>query len=107
MAVKHVVLLKFKLGTPPEKIKDLFGSLGDLRRQVRGILDFSGGPYSGSEGLGRGYTHGFVMTFQDAASRDLYLPDPAHARIVEQLLPVLEGGVGGVLAFDYEYNPMM
>ncbi len=106
MAVKHVVLLKFKKNTPPEKIKDLFTSLGNLRQHMRGILDFSAGACSSPEDLNRGYTHGFVMTFTDPATRDLYLPDPAHKAIVDQLLPELEGGINGVLAFDWEYNPM-
>jgi hypothetical protein len=106
VAVKHVVLLKFRKDTSPEKIKDLFTWLGNLRQHMRGILDFSAGAYSSPEGLNRGYTHGFVMTFADAASRDLYLPDPAHKKIVDLLLPELEGGVSGVLAFDWEYNPL-
>lgn len=105
MAVKHVVLLKFKKTTPPEKVKDIFYWLGNLRGQIRGLQDFSGGPYSSPEGLHRGYTHAFVMTFSDAAARDMYLPDPAHLGVVNMLLPELEGGVNGVLTFDYEYTP--
>jgi hypothetical protein len=105
VAVKHVVLLKFKKDTSADKIKEIFGALAGLRNRVRGLLDFAGGAYSGSEGLGRGYTHGFVMTFQDASCRDLYLPDPAHKTVVDLLLPQLEGGVNGVLAFDWDYNP--
>ncbi len=105
MAVKHVVLLKFKKETSPEKIKDILHGVGNLRNQIQGILDFSAGPYASPEGLHRGYTHGFVMTFRDAAARDMYLPDPAHRGVVEMLLPELEGGVSGVLAFDYEYTP--
>lgn len=105
MAVKHIVLLRFKKDTPPETIKDLFARIGNLRQSVRGIVDLSSGPCCSPEGLGRGYTHGFVMTFRDAAARDMYLPDPAHRKIVDLLLPELEGGVNGVLAFDYDYNP--
>lgn len=102
MAVKHVVLVKFKKETSPERIKEIFGMLGNLRGQIQGLMDYAGGARSGSEGLDRGYTHGFVMTFRDAACRDMYLPDPAHKRVVDALLPELEGGVNGVLAFDWE-----
>lgn len=102
MAVKHVVLVKFKKDTSPEKIKEIFTALGNLRGQIQGLMDFAGGPYASREGLNRGYTHGFVMTFRDAACRDMYLPDPAHKRAVDLLLPALESGVNGVLAFDWE-----
>lgn len=42
-----------------------------------------------------------VMTFSDAAARDAYLPHPAHQRVVERLVPMLEGGLQGVVAFDF------
>jgi hypothetical protein len=49
----------------------------------------------------RGFTHGFCMTFQDARSRDAYLPHPLHEKVKEQVLAILDGGLDGVLAFDY------
>ncbi|MEB3259385.1 MAG: Dabb family protein, partial [Cyanobacteriota bacterium] len=49
----------------------------------------------------QGFTHGFCMTFRDRAARDAYLPHPAHQRVVELLLPLLEGGLNGVLTFDF------
>jgi hypothetical protein len=41
------------------------------------------------------------MTFRDAEARDAYLPHPEHQRVVAQLLPMLEGGIEGVMTFDY------
>lgn len=105
MAIKHVVLVKFKKTTSPERINEIFAALANLRNSCQGLQDFSGGPYASAEGLGRGYTHGFVMTFRDAACRDMYLPSAAHQGVVNMLVPELEGGVNGVLAFDYDYNP--
>ncbi len=104
MAVKHVVLFKFKKTTSPEKIDEIFAALGNLPGRIQGLLDFSGGPYSGPEGRNRGFTHGMVMTFRDASCRDLYLPDPAHRRVVDLLSPELDGS-DAVLAFDWEHNP--
>lgn len=105
MAVKHVVLLKFKKTTTPERIKEIFAALANLRNYCQGLLDFSGGAYSGPENMGRGYTHGFVMTFRDAGCRDMYLPSEAHQGVVKWMMPDLEGGKDGVLAFDWEYDP--
>jgi Stress responsive A/B Barrel Domain len=99
--VKHVALLRFKPQTPTAKIKEIFSALDDLRHKIPGLLDFSGGPYSSQEGLNQGFTHGFIMTFADAASRDAYLPHPDHEAVKEQIVPWLDGGLAGVIAFDW------
>ena len=43
------------------------------------------------EGLDHGYTHCFIVTFDDAAGRDAYLPHPAHRDFCRTYLdPALE-----------------
>lgn len=103
--IKHAVIMKFKRSTSPQKIREIFTALIGLRRVVPGLLDFSGGPYSSSEGLNQGFTHGFVMTFADAASRDGYIPHPEHEKVKKLIVPELEGGIAGVVAFDWEHQP--
>ena len=100
--VKHVVLLKFKAGLSQAKIDEIFAALDGLRGKIPGLLDFSGGAYSSDEGLNKGFTHGFVMTFTDAASRDAYLPHPEHEVVKKMIFPELDGGLDGVVAFDWE-----
>jgi hypothetical protein len=99
--VKHCVLLRFKPTTSPAKAQEIFDALASLQSKIPGILDFSGGPYSSQEGLHKGFTHGFVMTFQDEASRDTYLPHPEHEVVKSLVLSELDGGLDGVVAFDY------
>jgi hypothetical protein len=41
------------------------------------------------------------MTFTDAKARDIYLPHPEHEVVKAMVLPVLQGGLDGVVAFDY------
>jgi hypothetical protein len=72
-----------------------------LRHKIPGIRDFSWGPYSSPEGLHRGFTHGFAMTFADEASRDAYLPHPEHERVKAQIVEVLDGGLDAAVAFDW------
>ena len=100
--VKHVVLLKLKQDLPQSKIDELFAAIAALQDKIPGILEFSGGPYSSPEGMNRGYTHGFMMTFADAASRDAYLPHPDHDVVSALALPMVEGGQQGAVAFDWE-----
>lgn len=98
--VEHFVLFRFRQDVVPQEIATLFAELRGLVEVIDGILNFKGGAYSSAEGLNRGFTHGFVMSFSSEAARDAYLPHPAHQQIVEKLLPLLEGGLEGALAFD-------
>ena len=100
--ITHMVLLRIRRDVPQKQIDTVFGEIGSLRGRIPGILSFSWGRYSSPEGLQRGFTHGFCMTFKDAASRDVYLPHPEHEKVKSSVLAVLDGGIDGVLAFDYE-----
>lgn len=95
--IKHMVILQFKPETPDALIDELFAQLAGLQEKIDGILDFSGGPYSSHEGLNGGYTHGFCMTFRDAAARDAYLPHPDHEVVKGNIIPHIDS----VIAFDY------
>ncbi|MEQ8787978.1 MAG: Dabb family protein [Pirellulaceae bacterium] len=97
-AVQHMVLLKFKPEISPETIDRLFADLAALQQKIPGITYFAGGPYSSHEGLNQGYTHGFLMTFENAAARDVYLPHPEHELVKSAILPCIDG----VAAFDFE-----
>lgn len=100
--IHHMVLLKVRADAPADTVRAVFEAIGATRDTIAGITGYSWGPYASPEGLSRGYTHGFHMSFTDAAARDAYLPHPAHELVKEQVLSILEGGVDGVCAFDFE-----
>jgi len=100
--IHHLVLLRIRKDAAPAAVERMFQALAGLQAKIPGILSFSGGPYSSPEGLNRGYTHGFAMTFRDAAARDAYLPHPEHEKVKEIVLALLDGGLDGVLAFDFQ-----
>jgi len=99
--VQHVVLFRFREDLEQTAVAALFEELRGLRSRIPGISEFQGGAYSSPEGLSQGFTHGFTMTFADAAARDAYLPHPLHQAVVAKLLPMLDGGLDGVVAFDF------
>jgi hypothetical protein len=99
--VHHLVLFRFRDDLPPDAVPAVFAELQGLQERIPGITGFSGGADNSREGLSKGFSHGFCMTFQDGAARDAYLPHPEHQRLVEKLLPLLEGGMDGVLTFDF------
>ena len=97
-AVQHMVLLKFKPGVSSATIDSLFAQLAELKSLIPGIRRFVGGPYSSREGLNKGFTHGFLMEFESAAARDVYLPHPEHERVKAAIIPCIDD----VIAFDFE-----
>jgi hypothetical protein len=97
--VHHIVLVNFA----PQKagrMAELMADLEKLRKILPGFLSLCGGPYASPEGLNQGFTHGLLMTFADAATRDRYLSHPDHEKIKQSYLPDLEG----VVAFDFEVD---
>jgi hypothetical protein len=96
-----MVLMRVREDVPACMIERVFGEIGALQSKIAGILSYAWGAYSSPEGIGRGYTHGFCMTFVDAQARDAYLPHPEHQKVKSSLLPIVEGGWEGLLAFDF------
>ena len=99
--ITHMVLLRIRKDAARKDVDRVFSELALLQRKIPGLLSFSGGPYSSPEGMQKGFTHGFCMTFADAAARDVYLPHPEHERVKSLVLQVVDGGLDGVVAFDY------
>nr|MBI1232863.1 Dabb family protein [Cytophagales bacterium] len=88
--LRHVVLFKFKDDTAPEdvkKVEDAFIALGDKIPQIR---DFEWGTNNSPEGLNKGLTHCFFVTFESEEDREIYLPHPAHKEFVDVLSPHLD-----------------
>jgi hypothetical protein len=93
--VLHIVLIKFKT---PGKVEGFLAEVAEMKKHIPEIESYEFGEYSSPEGLNQGLTHGFVITFTNAAARDRYLTHPAHEAIVKEYLP----HVANVIAFDFE-----
>lgn len=95
--LRHVVLFKFKDGTAAADVTAIEDAFRALPAQIDAIQDFEWGTDVSVEGKAEGYTHCFLVTFADAAARDIYLPHPAHKAFGQVLRPHLDK----VLVFDY------
>lgn len=88
---RHVVMFKFKSEATPEQIQKIEEEFGKLPSQIDSIIDYEWGTTKTvEEDLAKGYTHCFLVTFEDKAGLEAYLPHPAHKAFVEQLLPILD-----------------
>ena len=88
--VYHVVHFKFKADAKKEEIAKVVTEFAGLKTKIPAIQDFQHGTNSSPEGLSKGFTHCWIVTFKNTADRDAYLIDPAHKAFVEVLKPHLE-----------------
>jgi hypothetical protein len=100
-AVRHVVVFKYKPGTTAAQIQEVTDAFRALQHQIPGIVSFEHGVNNSPEGKNLGFTHVYLLTFENTAARDAYLPHPNHATFGALLgrLGVLEE------AFVVDYTP--
>jgi hypothetical protein len=101
--VKHVVIFKFKSGSPADQIQQVTDAFRALQHQIPGILSFECGTNISPEGRNLGFTHVYTLVFKDAQARDVYLPHPKHQEFgaLLQRLGIMED----VFVVDYVPAP--
>jgi hypothetical protein len=87
--LRHIVLFKFKKEATPETIKNIENEFVALPSKIETIKDFEWGLNNSPEGLNKGLTHCFFVTFDTEKGRATYLPHPAHKAFVSLLEDVL------------------
>lgn len=99
--MRHIVVFKYKPGATPAQIEKVTRAFGDLQDKIPGIVAFEHGVNDSPENKNLGFTHVYMLTFEDAAARDAYLPHPEHKKFGALLgeLGVLED------AFVVDYAP--
>lgn len=95
--IKHIVAVRFADHTSTAQRSEFVQRFVALREQIAQVRTLEWGPNNSIEGLDRGFTHCFVLGFDDADGRDVYLPHPAHLALVEHT----RGWLEQVFVFDY------
>ena len=70
-----------------EAVHQAFLNLGS---EIDTVRHLEGGTNNSPEPLAEGFTHGYVVSFDDQAGLDAYGPHPAHQKLVELLRPVMQ-----------------
>jgi len=94
----HVVAIKFKEGTSRDQMKQVDDAFAALKTEIHGIQSLHWGTNVSPEQRNHGFTHCFVLTFENAKDRDAYLVDPAHKAFGKVLGPVM----ADVLVIDFK-----
>lgn len=76
--LRHVVLFKFKESASAEDIQKVEQAFAALPAKISAIRDFEWGTNNSPEGLDKGFTHCFLLTFHSEEDRKIYLPHPEH-----------------------------
>lgn len=99
--MRHIVIFKYKPDASQEQIDKVTQAFGELKNKIPGIVDFEHGINDSPENKNIGFTHVYLLTFEDAAARDAYLPHPEHQKFGQLLgeLDILED------AFVVDYAP--
>ncbi len=95
--LRHVVLFKFKEGTSEKDITKVQDAFSALPSKISEIAGYEWGLNNSPEGLEKGFTHCFFLTFKSEEDRAVYLPHPDHKALVQVLGPHLDD----VLVIDY------
>ncbi|MEQ8217598.1 MAG: Dabb family protein [Arenibacter sp.] len=88
--LRHVVLFKFKANTSKEDIAKVEAAFSALPSKIPQIVGYEWGTNNSPEGLDKGFTHCFFLTFHSEEDRAIYLPHPDHKAFGAVLTPHLE-----------------
>ena len=87
--LRHVVAFQFKADVSEEQQAQAIQNFQNLQDEIPEIKKFEGGENVSVEELDKGLTHCFILTFENEAARDIYLPHPAHIRVAKENKPLM------------------
>ena len=96
--IQHIVCIKFKKQVKDKQIRSLEHSFVALQNKIPGVISINGGINNSPENLNKGFSHCFVIKFENDQARTDYLPHHEHQRFVSVLKPLMED----VLVIDFE-----
>lgn len=95
--MRHIVNLKYKEEATPEQVEKAVQTFLDLEKTIPEIVSIEWGENDSTEGHSDGFTHTFLITFNDEHGREKYLFHKTHLDLVKKVGPI----IGGVLVMDY------
>jgi hypothetical protein len=115
--VIHLGAWKIRTDAAPQAVDEVTRRVRAFKDQIAGVLVSYAGPFCyfalpqelasaydvspDVRWLARGYSHGLYMVFADESVRRSYDTAQPHLDLSSFLIPILDGGMGGVLNFDF------
>lgn len=95
--LRHAVFFQFNDDSSDSDVQSVVDAFVALPSKIDSITDFQSGTNNSPEGLDDGFTHAFLLTFDDEAGRAKYLPHPDHKAFGNTLRPHMKD----VFVIDY------
>lgn len=95
--LRHVVSFKFKDSATPADVKKVEDAFAGLKGKIPQIQGLEWGTNNSPEGLNKGCTHGWILTFGSEKDRDAYLVHPDHQEFGKLVKPL----VADVFVIDF------
>ena len=76
--LRHVVLFGFNDNLTVEQVQEIETAFANLPKQIDVIKGYEWGTDCSPEGLQKGHTHCFFLSFESEQDSDVYLVHPAH-----------------------------
>ncbi len=96
--IRHIVLFSFKKEMLDDDVRKADNLFKTLPHKIEEIMDFESGINISPEGLNKGFTHAYNLSFSDEKTRDIYLNHKDHKLFSESIADKLED----VLVIDYK-----
>ncbi len=88
--LRHVVLFQFTDSATEEIVTQIEQAFAALPEKIPAIHSFEWGVNNSPEGLDKGLTHCFLVTFLSEQDRETYLPHPDHQAFVKLVGPYVK-----------------
>ena len=95
--LRHMVNLKYKKEATKEQIKEAVNTFVNLKNEINEIANIEWGINDSTEGVSKGFTHCFTLTFNNEHAREIYLFHKAHLDLVSKIGPLIDD----VFVIDY------
>jgi len=95
--LRHIVNLKYTEDATEKQVDEAVQTFLNLKNTIPEIVDIEWGENDSTEGHSDGFTHTFIITFNDEHGREKYLFHKTHLNLVKKVGPI----IGGVLVTDF------
>lgn len=95
--LRHVVMFGFNDDLTADQVKEVETAFTNLPKQIDEVKDYEWGTDCSPEGLQKGLTHCFFLSFDSEKDRDAYLVHPAH----QEFGKLINGKLKAITVVDY------
>lgn len=95
--IRHILLMTFTDDASLRQVQTVKKAFLQIPHQIEGVLAVEWGKNDSPEGKHGGFTHCILMTFEDEAARQRYLPHPVHEELKTSFITVLRD----IIVLDY------